>query len=645
MARFDERFLDELKSRLRLSDVIGRTVKLRRQGREFVGLSPFTRERTPSFFVNDDKGFFHDFSAGKHGDLISFLQETQRLGFHEAVEVLAAEAGLALPKPDPKEAEREARRRSLTGWLELAVDWFARQLERPAGAAAREALARRGLPRQEWPRFRLGYAPAGRSELKDHLVAKGALPAELVAAGLLVQPDDGGAAFDRFRDRIIVPIADGRGEIVSFGGRALDPAARAKYLNGPETAVFDKGRVLYGLAGARSLLAPKAPNDAPPLVVVEGYFDVIACQRAGLAAVAPMGTALTEAQLRGLWRFHPEPTLLFDGDRAGQAAAGRAIEGALPLIRSNRSLRIAVLDGDRDPDDLMREEGPAALRAALARATPLVEALFERERVAEPLATPEQRAGLKGRLRAAAGSIADRDLAAAYADALMERYDALFARPRALARAGAPAVATRARAGRPTDAWRRFDEPPGPPTAPGKAAAGRLRRALDGVSAVLARQAVASPSVIDDHLEALETGGFGDRALERLARELVRLRLIGDDLDSEAVRRHLATQGFSSLLADIDRAAGLAGAPLISPDVDPAAAKSQWSRVLEAVHRLAVLEASIVAAKQGLAGALGASVAAELNQLKAERDKLRRAVRTGDIWRPHQPAGAPGEPL
>ncbi|MBV8592908.1 MAG: DNA primase, partial [Caulobacteraceae bacterium] len=252
--RFDDRFLDEVKGRLRLSEVIGRTVKLRRQGREFVGLSPFNKEKSPSFFVNDDKGFFHDFSSGKHGDLIDFLQETERLTFAEAVERLAAEAGVPLPAPDPRAEAEDARRQGLGHWLELAAAWFEGELRRPGGAAARAYLAGRGLPESEWAKFRLGFAPAGRTALKDYLVAKGALPADLVAAGLLIAPEEGGAPYDRFRDRIMFPIADGRGRMVSFGGRALDPQARAKYLNGPETGVFHKGRTLYGLPEARKLL-------------------------------------------------------------------------------------------------------------------------------------------------------------------------------------------------------------------------------------------------------------------------------------------------------------------------------------------------------------------------------------------------------
>ena len=225
--RFDDRFIDELKSRLRPSDVIGRTVKLKRQGREFAGLSPFTKEKSPSFFVNDEKGFFHDFSSGKHGDIISFLQETERLSFVEAVERLAAEAGMALPAPDPQAAEREQKRQGLADWMDLAQKWFAANLRRSVGKAAREMLDRRGLPEDQWDRFGLGYAPNDREGLKNALIQRGAKPSELVDAGLLIAPEGGGSPYDRFRDRLMFPIHDARGRIVSFGGRALNPDDRA----------------------------------------------------------------------------------------------------------------------------------------------------------------------------------------------------------------------------------------------------------------------------------------------------------------------------------------------------------------------------------------------------------------------------------
>ena len=622
--RFDDRFLDEIKSRLRLSDVIGKSVKLRRQGREYVGLSPFTKERSPSFFVNDDKGFFHDFSSGKHGDLISFLQETERLSFVEAVERLAAEAGVPLPAPDPEAEVREKERAGLADWLITAAAWFEAELRRPVGAAAREYLSRRGLPQAEWSRFGLGFAPSGRTVLKDYLIAKGARPSDLAETGLAITPEDGGPSYDRFRDRIMFPIADARGRIVSFGGRAMDPQARAKYLNGPDTSLFDKGRVLYGLPEARRLL--HAGGEDARAVVVEGYMDVIACQRAGVAAVAPMGTALTETQMDLLWRLHPEPTLCFDGDGAGQRAAARAIDRALPLLKSGRTFRFVTLIEGKDPDDVLREDGPGALKSQIAAATPFVDALFTRERDAQPLDTPERRAGLRQRLRTAAKAIADPDLSAAYWEELKARQDALFAPP--------PRPAFEPRRPRTAGGWRNAAPAPTFPTPEGKAAARRLAQAIEPVAAALARQAIADPPVVDEHLETLQTRGFGDPALMELTREIIRLRLDADRLDSEALRRHLAARGFSALLNDIDRAATQAGAPFPSEGVTLAAARSQWSHAFEVLNRMAALEEALTAAKQDLAGASGASV---FMGLKAERDALRRAIKTGQIWTPDLP--------
>jgi len=423
MTRFSDQFLDELKDRVRVSDVVGKRVQLRRQGRELVGLSPFTKERSPSFFVNDDKGFYHCFSSAKHGDALDFLQQVERMTFVEAVEHLASMAGLELPKADPRAEAEAARRKSLSDWLEVAATWFEARLRGHEGARARAELERRGLPPEVWVQFRLGYAPADRTGLRDALVQRGARPGDLVAAGLLADPEDGGAPFDRFRDRIIFPICDARGRVVSFGGRAMNPASRAKYLNGPETAVFKKGRVLYGLHTARPLLAAGGP-----LVAVEGYMDVIACQRADVAAVAAMGTALTEEQMAALWRLHEEPTLCFDGDKAGRQAAGRAMEAALPLVGPGRSFRFSIVRGGKDPDDVFREFGAQALRDSLSAATPFARALFERERDAQPLDTPERRAGLKARLRARAYAIRDRDLAHAYREALFGWLDELRVR-------------------------------------------------------------------------------------------------------------------------------------------------------------------------------------------------------------------------
>jgi DNA primase len=618
--RFDERFLDDIKSRLRPSDVIGRTVKLRKQGREYVGLSPFTKEKTPSFYVNDDKGQFFDFSSGKTGDLITFLQETERLTFVEAVERLAAEAGVPMPAVDPRAAEQETKRQGLLDWLELAAQWFEAELRRPAGREARAYLERRGLPEKDWSRFRLGFSPSGRTALKDYLVAKGARPQELVETGLLIAPEEGGAPYDRFRDRIIFPILDVRGRVVSFGGRAMDPQARAKYLNGPETAAFHKGHQLYGLSEARKMLAAAPAGEEPPLLVVEGYMDVIACQRAGVPAVAPMGTALGEEQMEVLWRHHPEPTLSFDGDRAGRQAAARSMDRALPLLTPGKSFKFAIVEGGKDPDEVLREQGPAALKAQLAKTTPFVEALFVRERDLEPLDTPERRAGLKVRLRKIAASIADKDLADAYKEDLLGRFEQLWPTRETVYTVGAAARELSRRG------WesRRAKAAPAGASPAVKEASVRLRQAAKPLAAALALAALRDPALIDDKIESVGARGFGDEKLDALAQELVRLRYEAEGLSFEAALRHLQSRGFGpETLRALERDASRAGvaAPFLQETGERA--RLLWRQAYDLLMELESLERAVEGAVRDLDRDHDSST---LINLKADRDQKRRLI-------------------
>jgi DNA primase len=417
-----------------------------------------------------------------------------------------------------------------------------------------------------------------------------------------------------------------RGRVISFGGRALDPEAKAKYLNGPETDLFSKSQVLYGMYEARKLLG--AGEADAPLVVVEGYMDVIACQRAGVAAVAGMGTALTEEQMALMWRFHPEPTLCFDGDGAGQRAAARVIDRALPGLKPGRSFKFAIVTGGKDPDDILREQGAAALRSQLAATTPFVDALFTRERELEPLDTPERRAGLKGRLRAAAALIQDKDLAQAYREELLTRFDGLFAKAPAAPWQDRPFTQ---RGGRPFGARpgdSRFPDR-GPPTAEGKAAARQLALSLEPIAAAVAKGALLDPACLDERLEALESHGLGHPALNELASEIIRLRLEADVLDSEALTRHLTARGFGALLGEIDRAARISGAPFLNPDLPPASARTQWSHAFEVLIRMAALEAALSTAKAELTESSDTSA---FMRLKGERDALKRAIRTGTVW-------------
>src|ERR1700724_1240387 len=392
--RFPPQFLDELRTRIPVSEVVGKRVRLKKAGREWKGLSPFNKERTPSFFVNDQKGFYHDFSSGKHGDIFTFTMESEGVTFPEAVERLASLAGLPMPKMSREAEAEEGRRRTLHEVVALAAKFFEATLAGRAGARARGYLADRGLDPVTQLRFRIGYAPAERFALKEHLGGLGVSVEDMIETGMLVSGDDIPVPYDRFRDRVMFPINDLAGRIVAFGGRALDKDAPAKSLNSPETPLFHKGRMLYNGATAR-----KAAHQGAPVIAVEGYVDVIAMVTAGYpATVAPLGTALTEDQLALLWKMADEPILCFDGDKAGQKAAWRAADLALPHLKPGKSLRFALLPEGQDPDDLARSGGRAAIEEVIGAARGLADVIWSREIEGGTFATPERRAALEARI-------------------------------------------------------------------------------------------------------------------------------------------------------------------------------------------------------------------------------------------------------
>src|ERR1700731_3347994 len=424
--RFTPQFLDELRARLPVSEVVGRRVKLKRAGREWKGLSPFQQEKSPSFTVNDQKGFYHDFSSGKHGDIISFLMETEGVGFTEAVERLAAMAGVPLPAATPDAARHEQRRRTLHDVMELAAKFFADTLASRGGAKARGYLADRAISPAVQLQFRIGYAPGEaqtRFAPKEHLGALGIPVEDMVEAGLLIAGDDIPVPYDRFRDRVMFPIADIRGRVIAFGGRALEKDVPAKYLNSPETPLFHKGDNLYNFAPAR-----QATHNGAALIVVEGYVDVIAMVTSGFGgAVAPLGTALTENQLALLWKMADEPILCFDGDRAGQKAAYRAADLALPLLKPGKSLRFALLPEGQDPDDLARSGGRGAIEEVISAARGLAEVIWSREIEGGSFATPERRAALEARIGELTNGIRDEVVRRYYRQDLGERLQRTFA--------------------------------------------------------------------------------------------------------------------------------------------------------------------------------------------------------------------------
>src|SRR5579871_5854570 len=421
--RFTPQFLDELKARLPVSEVVGRRVKLKKAGREFKGLSPFQQEKTPSFTVNDQKQFYHDFSTGKHGNIFDFLMETEGVTFPEAVERLAAMAGLPLPAVTPDAARHEARRKTLHDVMELAATFFADTLASRNGAKARGYLADRAITPSTQLQFRLGYAPPDRFTLKEHLGGQGISVEDMIETGLLIGGDDIPVPYDRFRDRVMFPITDARGRVIAFGGRALEKDVPAKYLNSPETPLFHKGDNLYNLASAR-----QAAHNGASLVVVEGYIDVIAMVTSGFAgAVAPLGTALTENQLALLWKMADEPILCFDGDRAGQKAAWRAADLALPHLKPGKSLRFALLPEGQDPDDLARAGGRGAIEEVISAARPLADVVWSREIEAGNFATPERRAALEARIGELANGVRDEVVRRYYREDLIQRLQRTFA--------------------------------------------------------------------------------------------------------------------------------------------------------------------------------------------------------------------------
>ena len=424
--RYPPHLLDEIRARLPASDVIGRRVRLKKAGREWRGLSPFNAEKTPSFYVNDQKQFYHCFSSGKHGDVFTFLMETEGLSFPEAVERLAGEAGVALPAPSEDARAMESRRRGAIEVMELAAAFYEEQLRAPPGIEARRYLDRRGLGPEIRARFRIGYAGPDRYGLRDFLAAKDVGKDLMAELGLLYAGEDVAVSYDRFRDRIMFPIADIRGRVIAFGGRAMQADAKAKYLNSPETPLFHKGQGLYNLH-----LARKAAHERGTIIAVEGYVDVIAMTMAGHAnTVAPLGTALTEEQLGLLWRQADEPILCFDGDKAGQRAAFRALDLALPLISTQKLLRFAAFPNGQDPDDLFKSEGSRAVDAVLSAAISCFDAIVAKSLASIGRDTPEQRARFAAAVRNDIGRIQDNELKFAFFDEFKNKNKQIQRSPR-----------------------------------------------------------------------------------------------------------------------------------------------------------------------------------------------------------------------
>ncbi|MCH8862864.1 MAG: DNA primase [Proteobacteria bacterium] len=611
---FSEQFLEELRARAGLADVISRRVKLARKGREHLGLCPFHKEKTPSFTVNEEKGFYHCFGCGAHGSVFDFVMETDGLTFPEAVEKLAGEAGLEVPRATPEDRERQKQRQTLFDVTEKACLFFERRLRMPEGKKALDYLKRRGLGDDVIKRFRLGFAPDGRGVLKTAL-AKDGIPENLmVGAGLIIQPEDqeartgpGGSGdtpgpeartgtqkpkretYDRFRGRVMFPITDPRDRVIAFGGRVLesppagpetDKSAAPKYLNSPETALFQKGRVLYG-----QKLASGPARKAGIVIVTEGYTDVIALHRAGFEyAVAPLGTALTETQIGLLWRLAPEPVLCFDGDKAGVRAAGRALERALPLLKPGHSLRFALLPQNEDPDSLIQREGAAAFARVLGGALSLSDMLWRLVSQGVDISTPERCAGLEKKAYDAIGPIRDEKVRGFYMRDFRDRLFQTF-RPKKMrlsGRFGPTGMAARAGQGRQAKSNLLVSTPLGR----GAGEEPVHRR----IEELLMLTLLSHPAILVAHHEDLAGLDMATPEMDRLCRAILEATESDSGLDTGRLKDHLVEKGFEALYMRLTESASLKSDWFAWPEAALVDAEKGWVQTLKRYRRITTLQ-------------------------------------------------------
>ena len=609
--RFTPQFLDEIRARLPVSQVVARKVALKKAGREYKGLSPFKVEKSPSFFVNDLKGFYHCFASGAHGDIFKFVMETEGLTFPEVVERLASEAGVPMPVREDRSPEAEARqdeRTRLYALLDTSVLFFEEQLRGLAGQEARRYIEKRGLRRETIESFRLGFAPNGRTALKEHLASHGFSDKEAAISGMLITGEDIPVPYDRFRNRVMFPIQDAKGRTIAFGGRALAADVPAKYLNSPETPLFHKGAVLFNAHRARPLAF-----DRDRVIAVEGYMDVIALSEAGFGeSVAPLGTALTEGQVQLLWQMTPVPTLCFDGDSAGRKAAFRAVETVLPHLKPGFSVQFAFLPDGLDPDDLIRQQGKDAFETVLkSRIRPLIDVLVEKEQLAgNGTQTPEERASLEKRLKILAERIGDTGVRIQYEKEIRQ---ILWERQRREVRqvVGSGGRRSAEMAGKRRNNtqldWRvrerqRLQKPgqrPPPPPMPVTASNELSTHAaiLPAREARLLRALMTHPWLIAEQAEAISDLTFTLPALNELRDAL--LSYVADDkpLDSAEISAHLTCQGLAKVIALVERAITHKGDKFAEPEADRAAVETGWRHAV-ALHRKEELRREMEAARQ-----------------------------------------------
>ncbi|TDQ83390.1 DNA primase [Dongia mobilis] len=587
-------FLEELRRRVSITDVIGRRVRLNRRGLQATGLCPFHNEKSPSFHVYEgpDEPHYHCFGCGAHGDVITFVMETEGLQFRDAVEKLAGEAGLEIPRDNPEARARAERQDTLAGVMELAAKFFESQLGGSAGRAGLEYLKGRGLDPETIRRFRLGFAPDGFEALKARLARENIPEALALEAGLLVRNDETGRIYDRFRGRVMFPIMDAKGRVIAFGGRALGDE-KPKYLNSPETPLFHKGRTLYNLNQAQ-----KPARDRNEIIVVEGYMDVIALAEGGFPhAVAPLGTALTEDHIQLLWRFAAEPILCFDGDAAGRKAAARSVERVLPILKPGLSLRFAWLPQGQDPDDLIRGasglgDGSGAMRQVLEKAQALVDVFWAEVLAGRVLDTPERRSGFRRDLLAAISRIADKGVQEDYRREILARLDQAFGGGGPALRSGPrPPRLGRFGDGRTVGTPFQYPNPGGEAARRGTAGVRRLPYE------VLLAVVINHPDLLHRHHESVALIAIPDRQLDKLKGALLDLATRHPDLDANEFKNHLMDLGFSGAIETLVRHTGTIRFAL--PSAGLAQAEAGLLHVM-AILRETEIEVELAAAARAL---------------------------------------------
>jgi DNA primase len=610
---FPQTFLDDLRARVGLADIVGAQVKLIKRGREYSGLCPFHSEKSPSFTVNEQKGFYHCFGCGAHGDVISFVMNTRGLSFVEAVEVLANQVGMDVPKPSREAQEREKKAKTLYEVMEAACAFFERMLRMPEGREGLDYFHRRGLDDKTISEFRLGYAPDNRGALKAALKREDIDEAAMIEAGLLIEPEDRDRqSYDRFRGRVMFPILDRRGRVVAFGGRVMGDA-KPKYLNSPDTPLFHKGRLLYGLPQAR-----EASRNGAEILVTEGYMDVIALHRAGYrGAVAPLGTAVTEEQIGELWKMTNEPILCLDGDAAGKRAAVRAAERAMPILRPGKSLLFSILPEGEDPDSLVGQgpEGAAAFRQILDRAVPLAELVWRLETAGRPVDTPERRAALEADIHQRVGAITDESVRSQYQSMYRDRLWKLFRGKKNTKGAGRfggygnKKFSGTGKGGKKTYVW----EPAGK-AVPGMSspATGNRRYVHD---CILLATLINHPDLHEEIGERLGVYVCVDSKLDKLRRGVLKL-LDGDPgLDSETVKSHLERDGLSETVLRVVADDIIAHAAFAKPETPLERARAGWEQVFSMAVRSLEDEEAHYAVRQ---------LAADVSEEEWERFSHRR---------------------